>query len=184
MKKYIIFTIFSIVLIGCVIIFIMNTRNPVYFNKEGLYTAFEDLPNLYSKEEAIKDNCVVYENNKLVSGEEIWKKFIRNSLNGRKSFVRIATILDNEALIGDLVFTGNEYSFYARMNNGKLSAQYKHILEVSGKESSSGKTISYVIMCNEKNITYSDVSYQLVGSNSEIKDKNNFFIIYLMNGVS
>lgn len=53
MKKYIILTIFSVVLIGCVI-FIMNTRNPVYFDKEGLYIAFEDLPNLYSKEEAIK----------------------------------------------------------------------------------------------------------------------------------
>ena len=74
------------------------------------YERLEDLPHNYSKEQAIKDNCFVLENNEIISSNaEQLNEFIDNARNGINSFIRIVSYFDEQVKIKDLEYKDGEY---------------------------------------------------------------------------
>ena len=74
------------------------------------YERLEDLPHNYSKEQAIKDNCFVLENNEIISSnKEQLNKFVDNARNGINSFIRIVSYFDEQVKIKDLEYKDGEY---------------------------------------------------------------------------
>ena len=74
------------------------------------YERLEDLPHNYSKEQAIKDNCFVLENNEIISSNaEQLNEFINNARNGINSFIRIVSYFDEQVKIKDLEYKDGEY---------------------------------------------------------------------------
>lgn len=74
------------------------------------YERLEDLPHNYSKEQAIKDNCFVLENNEIISSnKEQLNEFVDNARNGINSFIRIVSYFDEQVKIKDLEYKDGEY---------------------------------------------------------------------------
>ena len=74
------------------------------------YERLEDLPHNYSKEQAIKDNCFVLENNVIISSnKEQLNEFVDNARNGINSFIRIVSYFDEQVKIKDLEYKDGEY---------------------------------------------------------------------------
>ena len=74
------------------------------------YERLEDLPHNYSKEQAIKDNCFVLENNEIISSnKEQLDEFVDNARNGINSFIRIVSYFDEQVKIKDLEYKDGEY---------------------------------------------------------------------------
>jgi hypothetical protein len=74
------------------------------------FTKLEDLSYDYSKEEAIKDGCIVTENNKVISNNlELLDKFIEKTKNGETNFIRIYQKYNDEVQITDINFENGIY---------------------------------------------------------------------------
>lgn len=78
-------------------------------NPEG-FTKLEDLSYNYSKEEAIKDGCIVTGNNKVISNNlELLDEFIEKTENGENGFIRIYSKYNEDVTIIDVNFKNGIY---------------------------------------------------------------------------
>lgn len=89
---------------------IIEQRN----NNSAEFKNINDIPDNYSKEEAIQDGCIVLENNKLVSNNiEKLDEFVEDTNNGINSFIRICRMysgnLNGERVIIDTEFKDGIY---------------------------------------------------------------------------
>lgn len=74
------------------------------------YESLKDLPHNYSKEQAIRDNCFVLQNNEIIStNKEQLNEFVDNARNGINSFIRIVSYFDEQVEIKDLEYKDGEY---------------------------------------------------------------------------
>jgi len=139
------------------------------------------VPNDYSKAQAIEDNCVVYEELELISGDDIWNTFIEKSCeNDKETSVRVVSFIDNVPYVSDLVYDGDKYYCY---EEGKKSKGHQYIKEVSGTVSASGRTERFVVLTNDENITYEEITGDLVSSQSEDIFPEHYELISTLMGV-
>ena len=74
------------------------------------YTKLEDLPKNYPKEQAIKDNCFVTENNKIISfNENQLEDFVKNAEKGINSYIRIVNYFDSQLIIRDIEYKDGKF---------------------------------------------------------------------------
>ena len=109
----------------------------------------EDLPQDYSKEQAIKDGCFVIENNKLISNnQELMDKFVEDSQNGIDTSIRLVIYFDlNVGLnltITDLEYKDGKYIVCEDNTRGDTGKTY-YFTGSSIKKSKNTKPISYLI---------------------------------------
>ena len=86
------------------------------------YTSISDIPDNYSIDDAKKDNCLVIQNNKIISDDtNALTSFINNSNSGSNCFIRIyncyTTNTGNRVTIKDLEYKNNKYALNVRTLN-------------------------------------------------------------------
>lgn len=142
------------------------------------YLDLEQLHDGYGVENAVDDRCVVFEDSKLISGEEIWKRFLSNVKEKKSCFIRIAMNYnkDNTLCLVDLSY--EDLSFNIKTNDG-LSKQYKYLnhyeLETKNNDSDHSQIDCYILM-NQENITYEEFERSL--ASSIYSDAIDHYIVY------
>ena len=145
MKKYIFLILILFALTSC------NNIIPV-----ADYMPYADIPDNYSLDDAKNDNCVVYENGSITSGQSFWDSFVGQTEKNTPSFVRLAfyyTIGDPDRYdpayyeeikddypvlyIQDLKFDGSSYNLSWSEGEEKYSRTYKYLKKFTGEPSSS-----------------------------------------------
>ncbi|SFR59665.1 hypothetical protein [Anaeromicropila populeti] len=123
-KRFIILSICTmIILVSC-----FHTSN----KKVSLpdYVDLDTLPENYSISNAKDDNCVVFEDQFLVSGESQWNTFLNLRDNEQAATIRIANcyLNDDKVYLQDLSFDGSSYSVKEKNEKEK---QYSDIVNIS-----------------------------------------------------
>lgn len=113
---------------------ISENRDKIKFRKiskqpeSNNYINIKELPKEYSKENAIKDSCIVIEEGKVISNnKEKINEFIENSQNGADSFIRIVNIIENKLNIIDIEFKDKNYYVCKDTSRTNKNSEYTYL---------------------------------------------------------
>lgn len=91
------------------------------------YKSIDSINKDYSKEQAIKDNCFVLENNKIISSnKEQLNDFIQKTQSGSNEFIRIVSYNNSEIKVQDIEYKDNKYLISQVIINGDTSKKYSN----------------------------------------------------------
>lgn len=134
------------------------------------YINFKDLPANYTLSDAKTDECVVFEDLSLTSGEAVWNKFLKMTQNGQGATIRFAEYytegeVSNLFLI-DLSYDGSTYSV---ADKDEANKQYKYLNHYTdlARTNTDNLTFDYYILVNEKDVTFDELEKSLFSSNSK-----------------
>lgn len=142
------------------------------------YLNFEQLMEGYTVENAMDDDCVVFVDSKLVSGEDVWEIFMTMVGNDQSCCVRIAryySIEDNLCLI-DVSY--KDASFRVNTSEG-LSEEYKYLNHYEIAPQNSGSEYSMIdcyILVNQENVAYEEIEKSMISS--ILGDALDHYIVY------
>lgn len=134
------------------------------------YKGFENIPQEYTAEQAVKDGCLVVEVNSedngkaKVSGSEVWYTFLTKAKNSEECTMRAAYFIDGKATYEDLYFSGGRYTVFAK--NDKGIYKKSDFTMVRLLEKADGTDAFYVLTDSEK-LTYEDAYPLLSDVNAE-----------------
>lgn len=137
---------------------IIDKLNIAINNNE--YIRITEIPNNYSKEDAITDGCFVIENNKVISNNKnAINDFLESCKKNIDSYIRICAIYDNKPItITDISFSNQTYKFnILNLNdmNNILSEEYHYIkIHTSGKIGVNGEKFTTIGVNNDNNSTW------------------------------
>ena len=177
MKKYL--------FIICAVFFILTSctkeNSPI-----ADYMPYNNIPDNYSLDDAKNDNCVVYENSQITSGQSVWDNFVAQTEEKTPCFVRLAfyyTLGDPERYdpayyeeiqddypvlyIQDLTFDGKRYNLYSVEDGQEYSYTYKYLKKFEGKPSSSTAIYSdyiYYVLVNDESVTWEQIEHGMFSS--------------------
>lgn len=147
-------------------------------NSEDIgYLGFQNIPTNYTANKASEDGCVVYKNITLKNGREKWDAFALAVAEGKKSNIRIYQSfgMGKEYYLKDLYYTGKEFRYFVSLDPKKYDYSYKYMLDLNGTEPNSVAKIRYVVLTNDKNLTFEKVYKYLYGNKDN--NKNDFQLI-------
>ena len=176
MKKYIFFILIIFALSSC-----GDKITPA-----ADYIPYEQIPDNYSLDDAKADDCVVYENGNITSGQIIWDSFIAQT---RPCMVRLAfyyTLGEPERYdpahyeeikydypvlyIQDLKFVGSSYNLSWSEGEQEYSFDYKYMKKFTGEPSSSTAIFSdyiYYVLLNDDTVdTWAQIERSMFSSHS------------------
>ena len=140
------------------------------YDGKNAYKGFENIPEEYTAEQAVKDGCLVIEVNSedngkaKVSGSDVWYTFLTKSNNAVETTMRVAYFIDGKATYEDLYFADGRYSVFSKNDNGVYKkSDYTMILLL---EKEDGTDAFYVLTDSEK-LTYEDAYPLLADANAE-----------------
>lgn len=119
------------------------------------YIKITEIPNNYSKEDALNDGCFVIENSKVVSKDKnAINDFFEKSKNNIDSCIRICYIHNNELItITDISFSNQKYKFnILDLNdiNNILTEEYAYMkIHTSGKMGVNGEKYTTIGVNND-----------------------------------
>ena len=148
------------------------------YDGKSAYKGFENIPEEYTAEQAVKDGCLVIEissedNGKAkVSGSEVWYTFLSKAKNNEECTMRAAYFIDGKASYEDLYFSESRYFVFAKNDNGIYKKSDFTMVRLLEKED--GTDAFYVLTDSEK-LTYED-AYPLLSDVSAESDINFDFI--------
>lgn len=145
-----------------------NTDLIYKFDTNGSYIGFRGLPENYTAKQAEKDGCYVVENSEIVAGEQLWKDFVENTVNGRDSSIRIAIFGDKFTSYQDLFYTDGQYHIFHVNANDLEDIQahkYKYLLILQGTLPNANNKQKVTILTDDKTLSYDDVMSQILSSN-------------------
>lgn len=136
------------------------------------WTAFDELPEDYSLEDAKADNCVVHEDGDISFGQNIWDSFLKKTEKGEPATVRVVDYYteENEApklYIKDLVFDGESYVLTDYSDPEPRISEYKYLMrfeEDASSETSTYKSVVRYILVNENTYTMKDIWSSILSS--------------------
>ena len=160
-------------MITCCTIFLLMGCEEVVDTSEAdskIYAGFLNVPEEYTAKEAASDGCVVYKNVTLRNGKDKWEAFVAAIAEGKKSNVRIYQMfgISGEYYLKDLYYTGNDYHYIISLNPKKYDYTYKYMLDLMGTEANSVAKIHYVVLTDDKKLTFEEVYKYMYGN----KDNN------------
>lgn len=82
------------------------------------YKSIKELPENYTADEAVNDNCYV-ENGIEHFNQELVEKFIDNYNNSKDAFIRIVRISEDKETIMDVYYSSNEKKFLVCLDNSR-----------------------------------------------------------------
>ena len=176
MKKYL--SIFSLLLI-------LTACAPVELPEVSVsYAPFDERPEGYSLEDAKRDDCVVFENDNITSGQEIWDDFVTLTQARHPAFVRLAfyytlsspDLYDPELYsmiknsypslhIQDLEYDGEKYTITLIEDGQTLSFNYKFMKLFTGDLPSPDPEYSKYtrwVLVNEETMTWARIERSLL----------------------
>ena len=137
---------------------IVDKFNSAISNNE--YIKITEIPNNYSKEDALNDGCFVIENSKVVSKDKnTINDFFEKSKNNIDSYIRIYNIYNNELItITDISFSNQKYKFnILDLNdiNNILTEEYTYMkIHTSGDIGVNGEKFTTIGVNNDNGSTW------------------------------
>lgn len=130
------------------------------------YIDFDQLTEGYGVENAADDDCVVFVDSKLISGENVWKAFMTKVEKKQSCCVRIAYYNSAEGFFSlrDLSY---EDSYFCVNTSEGLSGEYKYMnhYEIDIKSNDSDYSVmDCYILVNQENVTYDNIEKTLASS--------------------
>lgn len=148
--------------------------------------SLKQLPDDYSLEDAKSDNCVVFENIDITSGQSTWDDFIKNTKKGKPSTVRLAyyytlddpsryakelyeEIKDDYPMLfmKDLRFDGEKYIIEGYEEGQLISKEYTYLVKYEGQPKSTTALFSdytYYVLVNDNTVTWEDIEHGMLSS--------------------
>lgn len=126
------------------------------------YVSFDALPDGYGTEEAIADECVVFEESQLISGEKIWKIFLKNVKKENSCRVRIAEYFSESDILSLMDLSYQDGSFQMDTNYGK-SKSYKYLNHYEF-DADDGTPIECWVLVNQQDLTYRELELSRASS--------------------
>lgn len=143
------------------------------------YMHFDQLIKGYGVENAMEDDCVVFVDAKLISGEDIWKAFMGEVEKKQSCCVRIASYYSAENIFSLIDLSYKDLSYYVDISDG-LSKEYKYLnhYEIDLKNNDlPDSTIEYYILTNQENVTYDEIERSMISA--VLGDALDFFMVYV-----
>ncbi len=165
---------FKVVLIGMLLVVILvftSCSGPVQMDVT-YNPVLSDLPEDYSLEQAKKDNCVVYENLSITSGQKVWDQFCEVVDSGGTGTVRLGFYYEKEdadsvLYIKDLTYDGTNYTMRWFEDGKEIIRTYKYMNRSEGKApriNSSYDEYSVHFITNESEVTWEDIQAGMLSS--------------------
>jgi hypothetical protein len=145
---------------------VSNTALPFKLDSDGNYTGFKDLPKSYTAEQAQKDGCYVSVDFNNFGGEQLWKEFIQAALNEKDASIRIVNIVDNRPYFQDLFYIDGYYRTFESTSGDLQDNKFKYLIELEGRLPNAAKDGRATILTDDKNLTYKDVMWTFLSSDS------------------
>lgn len=135
------------------------------FDSDGKYLGFENLPTEYTAEQAEKDGCYVVEmDTETVYGEQAWKDFVKNALNGKDVSIRIVKIYDDKTFFRDLFYIDGYYRIFDSSSEDLQDYKFKYLLTLEGTLPNAARSGKVTILTDDKDLTYDDIMWQFLSS--------------------
>lgn len=169
-KKIFITGLLTIILVfsGCTKA--VETAVTFEFDSNGNYTGFENLPKNYDEEQAKKDGCFVRRNGGKVAGEHFWDKFLADASNGKDAGIRIVNIYDDATYYLDIFYKDGYYRAFDSSSRDLSDKKFKYLLILEGKLPNAAKSGKAFILTDNEYITYDDVMWKYLSSNTRFTD--------------
>lgn len=117
------------------------------------YISFDQLAEGYGVEDAAADDCVVFIDSKLISGEDVWKTFVAKAEKKQACSVRIANYISTDSyfFLTDLSY---ESSFFRVNTSEGTYGEYKYLnhYEINIKDGDSVRDL--YILVDKEDATY------------------------------
>lgn len=120
----------------------------------------EDLPELYSGEQAMIDGCVVLVDGVARENLALFQEFAEKTWNGEPSFLRIVNCHYGDEYqwsASDLTFDGNQYL----VSTEKYSCRYRYLKRFIGEkawENADHDAYEIFVLVNDDTVTWQDIS--------------------------
>lgn len=126
---------------------------------KGVYQGFDDVPEDYTAEQAKRDGCVVYRDTKLVDGGEYWEQFLQSAEKKEPAKVRIMYQFgrEKEWFLEDLFYDGKNFRVILSKDPEVHDYEYKYLLDLEGRMDQAVKPIRYVVLTNDKDLSFQNV---------------------------
>ncbi len=157
------------------------TTSEESFHYVSDYTGFSDIPEDYTAADAIADGCLVIDsttkenehgvtvtNDVKTSGYDHWTNFVTAADNGTDSFLRAVHFLDGVGYYYDLYYRDGKYTLYKMDEYGVSPAiSFQYLRHLTGKLSGTAREGSVYVLTDSLELTYRDVHWKYLSSNSE-----------------
>ncbi|MFA7674376.1 MAG: hypothetical protein WCY62_11050 [Clostridia bacterium] len=174
MKKFI-FLVFAIILLltSCT-------------EKDICYIPYDQIPEDYSLLQAKDDDCVVFEDSDITSGQSVWDDFLYKTASKKSCEVRLAfyytlgdashyaaelyeEIKDDYPVlyIMDLSYDGEKYTIYHTEDDNEYSNEYGYLVRYNGTPGSPTATYSgytYYVLVNDDTVTWEQIEHGMYSS--------------------
>ena len=155
----------------CLLLMLTGCNKLKEANKNN-YISYHQIPESYSLEDAKKDNCVVFDDLTLTSGEEVWEDFLEKTKKQQEAFIRIAnyyagTNMQEEVMfLSDVYYNGETYHYYYAYQDEEIDQDYLYLLHYQGdlnEEAIYSKYEQYVLT-NDSSLTYEYIQHMWLSS--------------------
>lgn len=142
----------------------ISHENPVY-GKDGEYLGFSDLPENYTAKAAVKDGCLVIDNEILRGGLDEWEEFRQKAENGKKAFLRVAYFLNYAAYYQDFYYQDGKYTLFSNDEYGiRKEGSFQYLRALSAGENSPRKEATQYVLTDSLELTFDDVIHSFYTS--------------------
>jgi len=170
----------------------------ISYGEDGKYTGFSDIPEGYTYEAALDDGCVgintstvginehgVAQRASLADGGESFFEFAERAEKGGDAFVRVAHFIDGTGYYYDLYYCDGKYTIFALneygISDGESYSLLRRLEGLAGPPAAQKEDVYYVLT-DSTELTYHDVSWSFLSSDSRTVTKIPFkwlgFMIY------
>ncbi len=133
------------------------------------WPATSSLPEDYSSEEAVKDNCFVISNNKIES-EDLMLNFVQNTKTGVVGYLRrVIYTIEGDPVITDFIYDGEKYFVCEDMTRDAFAGEgadlYKKEYKYINTYEKNNKKMIY--LADRNDISSEEYEKSMISSNSE-----------------
>jgi len=165
--------------------------------RNGRYVGFADIPENYTPKAALRDGCTVVEvvsvgqneygatlhETKAAEGYGRWLSFVEAAEKGENSFLRVAYFLDGEGSYTDIYYDGENYTVFELNEFGVSKGEsYKYLRRLEGLAGplESEKEDVFWVLTDSTELTYKDVSWSFLSSDSTTVTDIPFNVLWFM----
>lgn len=167
LKKIVILILLSACIVG--LAFSCRETNDSYdsfersFDKKGNYIGFSDLPSNYTFEKAKNDGCFVQRDLNTFANENLWDNFVKASSQREDSSIRIVRFFteDDSVYFTDLHYMNGYYYIFCPSLKNQKKKGFLYLLTLGGKDDNPPKNSCYIVLSNDKTLTYETVKKDL-----------------------
>jgi hypothetical protein len=138
------------------------------FDDDGQYTGFSNLPEDYTRKQAEQDGCYVNVEYQEVAGEEVWTDFVALAEDGKSAKIRIVYFTADDVYFTDLYYDGTSYHVFDSSTEDQKDCKFAYLLDLAGRMPGSQTDGRFVVLSNDKTLTFEVFIHAMVSSNTEV----------------